>query len=691
MNRRAFLGAAGGLLLRFHLPGRGLPAGIPAARLNAFVLVGSDDVVTLFIPKAEMGQGTVTSLAMLLAEELECDWRKIRTEFPGVDPAYGGTQGVGGSRSVRSCHYSLRQAGAAAREMLVRAAAHRWGVEATACRAENGCVTNTATGAQMTYGSLAEDAAKLRAPIDLPLKPSPEYKILGKPMKRLDTPGKVDGSTGFGIDVRLPGMLYAVVERCPVFGGTAGKCDDARAKAAPGVKTIVRISNGIAVIADSTWAAMEGRRNLAIEWNEGPLAALSTADITRAFAAAVKRWNPRPGLPLMGIDKVLATVPKRLDEVVYQVPYLAHAPMEPLNCTAWVKADSVEVWASTQAQSSAREIAARKSGLPPEKVQVHTEYMGGSFGRRGVVDYIGEAVEVAKSVDVPVKLTWSREDDIQHDRYRPAAYCRCIGGLDADGWPAAWKVTLASTRFGDSESVTEGFNLYRGLRFDLPLSGYTYLHENVDPGIPVGCWRSRGYSQNTFFAESYLDEMAHAGGKDPIELRRRLIPHNPRLRHVLDLAAERAEWGKPLPAGRGRGVAMLNSNDTCTVQIAEVSVESGTLKVHRVTCVVDCGAVVNPTGVAEQIRSGIAYGLSALKGGITIKNGRVEQSNFHDYEVLRIDEMPAVDVHIVPSTDSPGGVGEAGTPGIAPAVCNAIFAATGKRIRRLPIRAGDLG
>ncbi|HWQ56693.1 MAG TPA: xanthine dehydrogenase family protein molybdopterin-binding subunit [Bryobacteraceae bacterium] len=691
LNRRTFLRtgvrAAGGLLLGFHLPERGLSADMPAAnKLNAFVLVGNDDAVTLFIHKAEMGQGTVTSLSMLLAEELECDWQKIRTEFPGVHSAYGGVQCVGGSQSVRSCYYSLREAGAAAREMLLQAAAQKWGVARTACRAENGCVINTATGAQLTYGNLAEDAAKLRAPIDVPVKSFSEFKIVGKPMRRLDTPGKVDGSIVFGIDVRLPHMLHAVVQRCPVFGGTVGRLDDAKAQATPGVKKIVNISSGVAVIAVSTWAAMEGRRNLAIEWNEGEVAAFSTPDITRAFATAMKTHDPVPGLPLMGIDRWLADTAKRLDAVVYQVPYLAHAPMEPLNCTAWVKADAAEVWASTQVQSSAREIAARKSGLPLEKVQIHTQYLGGSFGRRGAVDYIGEAVEVAKSVGVPVKLTWSREDDMQHDTYRPASYCRCISGLDADGWPAAWKVTLAGTRFSDSDAATEGFNLYTGAKF----SGYTYLHRNVDPGIPVGCWRSRGYSQNTFFAECYLDEMAYAGGKDPMELRRRLVAYNPRLRNALELAAEKAEWGKPLPAGRGRGVSLVNNVGSYTVQIAEVAVENGKLKVHRVICVVDCGAVINPAGVVQQIRSGIAYGLSALKGGITIKNGRVEQSNFHDYEVIRIDEMPTIDVHIMPSTDPPGGIGEASTPGIAPAVCNAIFAATGKRIRQLPIRAEDL-
>ena len=691
VNRRNFLRAGatavGGLLIGCYLPERRpLAADTSTAgnKLNAWVLVGNDDTVTLFIHKGEMGQGTVTSLSMLLAEELECDWSKIRTEFPGVDRAYGAFQGVVGSQSIRSSYVSLRQAGASAREMLIAAAARKWGVDQSACHAEASTVVNMASNARLTYGSLAEAAAKLPVPGNVTLKDPSQFKIVGKPRKRLDTPGKVDGSVTFGIDVRLPNMLYAVVERCPVFGGSVASFDDTRTKASPGVKSVVKISNGVAVIADSTWAAMEGRRKLAIQWDEGKVAAHSTPDIIKAFADAVAQGGGQPARNVGDAAAVLGSASKKV-EAVYQTPYLAHAAMEPLNCTAWVRSDGAEVWASTQMQSSARQIAAQKSGLPAEKVQVHTEYMGGGFGRRGGVDYIGEAVEVAKSVDVPVKVTWSREDDMQHDNYRPASYCRFAGAVDAEGWPVAWTASIACPAFAGANTSTEGVR-------DIPYAApnFSVDYHDVNPGVPVSYWRSVGYSQNCFFAESFLDELAHAGGKDPVEVRRRFLAKNPRLLAALELAAEKAGWGTPLPAGRGRGVSVVNNIGSNTVQVAEVSVEKGKVKVHRVVCAVDCGVVVNPAGVAQQISSGIAFGLSALKSSVTIKNGRVEQGNFHQYDVVRMDEMPQVEVHIVPSQAAPGGIGEASTPGIAPAVCNAIFAATGKRIRQLPIRPEDL-
>ncbi|MEI9973722.1 MAG: molybdopterin cofactor-binding domain-containing protein [Ignavibacteriota bacterium] len=461
VDRRNFLrtGASviGGLLIGCVLPERRkLAADTSTAsnKLNAFVLVGNNDVVTLYIHKAEMGQGTVTSLSMLLAEELECDWSKIRTEFPGVDRAYGGFQGVVGSQSIRSSYVSLRQAGAQAREMLIAAAAQKWGVDPSVCRAENSKVINTATGDELSYGSLADAASKIPPPTNIALKEPAQFKIVGKSRKRLDTPGKVDGSITFGIDVRVPDMLYAVVERCPVFGGSVASFDDSKAKTTPGVKKVVQISNGVAVIAENTWAAMEGRRKLVVQWDEGKVAAHSTPDITKSFADAVAE-GAKP-LRTVGDPAVaLASASKKID-AVYQTPYLAHAPMEPLNCTVWVRPGSVDVWASTQMQSGAQQIAAQKTGLAAAKVQIHSQYMGGGFGRRGGVDYIGEAVEVAQTIDVPVKVTWSREDDMRHDTYRPASYCKFAGGVDAEGWPVAWTASIACPSFAGANTSTEG-------------------------------------------------------------------------------------------------------------------------------------------------------------------------------------------------------------------------------------------
>jgi isoquinoline 1-oxidoreductase subunit beta len=693
MNRRNFLrsaaATAGGLFVGFYIPERTpMAADTPGPgeqKLNAFVHVGTDDHVTLFIHKAEMGQGTVTSLSMLLAEELECDWKKIRTEFPGVSPEYGGFQGVVGSQSIRSSWTQLRQAGANAREMLVQAAAQKWGVDKSQCRAENNTVVDTATNARLTYGSLAEAAAKVAPPTGVTLKDPSQFRIVGKPMKRLDPPSKVNGKAEFGIDVRLPNMQYAVVARCPVFGGKVVSFDATKAKAVPGVKNVIQISTGIAVVADNTWSAMQGKRALDIKWDEGKTAAFSTPGISQTFADITKQ--PGQAQKTAG-DAVaaLGSAAKKID-AVYEVPYLAHAPMEPLNCVADVKADRCDIYASTQMQTSARAQAAKATGLNPNVVQVHTKYLGGGFGRRAQADYVGEAAEVSKAIGIPVKLTWSREDDLQQDLYRPASLTRFAAGLDGDGWPVAFHSQTACTYFGGPRTAVEGIA-------DTPYAIPNILvgSHNVDPGIPVSYWRSVGYSQNCYFHESFLDEIAVAGGKDPLELRLRLLANSPRLKGALQLAADKFGWSKPLPAGHGKGISIANNVGSNTVQIAEVSVEKGKVKVHRVVCAVDCGHVVNPAGVEQQIQSGIVYGLSAaLKGGITIDRGRVVQTNFHQYDVLRIDEMPNIEVHIVPSTQAPGGIGEASPPGIAPAVCNAIFSATGKRIRRLPIRAEDLG
>jgi isoquinoline 1-oxidoreductase beta subunit len=700
LNRRNFLqasaAAAGGLVISFSLPERAgaqTAAGATPVKVNAFVRIAPDDSVTLMIHKSEMGQGTVTSLSQLLAEELECDWKKIRTEFPGVEPAYaaGGMMGAYGSLSIRTSWAPLRQAGAQAREMLIAAAAQKWGVNASQCRAENNSVINTSTNAKLSYGSLADAAAKLTPPTNVKLKDAAQFKTIGTSPKRLDTPSKVNGTAIFGLDVKRPGMLYASLERCPVFGGKVASFDAAKAKAVPGVKNVVQISNGVAVIADNTWSAMEGRKALTIKWDEGPRANTSSASLRQMFMDL----TAKPGAVARKVgdaDAGMASAAKKLD-AVYEAPYLSHAPMEPLNCVAHVRPDGCDVWAGTQIQSIARQTAAGITKLPQEKIEIHTQYLGGGFGRRGGADFIGEAVEIANAMPgTPVKLTWTREDDLQHDTYRPASYTKFAAGLDAEGWPVAFTARVACPSFGgmrngvDSTAV-EGIE---SIEYGIPNIQVDY--HPPDAGIPVSYWRSVGFSQNCFFMESFLDEMAAATKKDPVEFRRKLLAKaNPRYLAVLNLAAEKADWGKPLPAGRFRGVAVVNNLGSFNAQVAEVSVTQGKVKVHRVVAAVDCGQVINPAIVRQQIESGIVYGLSAaLKLGITLDRGRVMQQNFNNYEPLRINEMPVVEVHLVPSTANPGGIGEASTPSIIPAVTNAVYAATGKRVRSLPIKAADL-
>lgn len=676
-TRRGFLktsaAAAGGLLLGVRLRGETAPA----SKLNAWVHIAPDDSVTLFIHKAEMGQGTVTSLSMLLAEELECDWSKIRTEFPGIDRAYGPYQGVVGSASIRTSYDSLRRAGASARQMLIEAAARKWGVDVSQCRAENSTVVSGSR--RLSYGALAEAASKLPVPANVTLKKPEEFTVIGKSHKRLDTPDKTNGRAVFGIDVRLPGMLHAVLARCPVFEGKVASFDFKKTQNVPGVKAVVKISSGVAVVADNTWNAIQGRKALEIQWDEGAHANLSSAEIHQAFAdhmaqaGAVQRQHGDAAA-------ALASAAKKID-AVYEVPYLAHAPMEPLNCAADVRADHCEVWASTQGQTAALNEAVRITGLKPEQVVVHTLFMGGGFGRRARADYIGEAVEVSKAIGAPVQLTWTREDDMQQDWYRPASLAHFTGALDGDGWPVALTSRVACPYFGGPRTAVEGIA-------DMPYAIPNFLVDShdVNLGIPVSYWRSVGYSQNVFFTESFIDELAAAAGKDPLEFRRRLIEKTPRLLAALDVAAEKAGWGRPLPAGHARGIGLSTNVGSFTAQIAEVSVNQGKLRVHRVTCAVDCGEAVNPAGVEQQIQSGIVFGLSgALKGEITIDKGRVQQANFNHYDVLRIDEMPVVEVHIMPSHAAPGGMGEASTPAIAAAVANAVSAATGKRVRKLPI------
>jgi isoquinoline 1-oxidoreductase subunit beta len=706
MNRRSFLktSAAGatGLLVGFYLCGD-----VEALRaassdpvvFNAWIHVGADNFVTILIDKSEMGQSILTGLAMIAADELDCDWKKVRTEFAPADKVYFNprfnAQGTGGSSGTPTSWNPLRKASATARALLIQAAAQKWGVDASECRAENSTVVHAPTKRNLTYGSLAEAAAKLPVPQDVPLKTPEQYHLIGQATKRLDTPLKVNGTAQYGIDVRQPGMLYAVVARCPVFGGKVVSFDATKAKAVNGVKDVVQISTGVAVIADNTWNAMEGRRALDVKWDEGPNAEISTAEISKQLAEAATQ--PVPVARKEGdVEAGLAGAATKI-EVDYEVPFLAHATMEPMNCTAYVRAGRCDVWAPTQAQTNSQNIAAKVTGLDPSSVFIHTTFLGGGFGRRFESDFIGEAVEVSKAMNTPVQVTWSREDDMQHDFYRMVSHMRGVAGLDKDGWPVVWSTRVSSPslllRFAP---LKDNFD-HRSVE---SLDSVPYAIPNilvdfrlVNTPVPIGFWRSVGASQNGFFLESFIDEIATAGKKDPYELRRRLLANSPRHLKALETAAEYAGWSKPMPAGRSRGIALVSAYDGYVAQVIEISVnrKERSLKVHRVVCALDCGRIVNPSSIDAQAHSSIVYGLTAaLHGAITIERGRVQENNFNDYKMLRFDEMPEIEVHVIQSDLPPTGAGEFVVPPIAPALCNAVFAATGKRVRRLPIQPEDL-
>jgi isoquinoline 1-oxidoreductase subunit beta len=695
MNRRGFLkissGAAGGLLIGFYLPAsRKLAAAAinETSKINAFVHIGGDDIVTFIIHKPENGQGTTTSLSQLLAEELEVDWKKIRWEYAPIDLrvyASGGLQGTVGSQAIRSTYNPLRQAGAVAREMLVQAAAQQWGIDKSQCRAENSTVINTSTNARLSYGSLADAASKLPVPAanSIQLKAASEFKIVGKPTKRLDTPEKVTGKAIYALDVVRPGMLYAVVARCPVTGGSVASFDATATKAVPGVKHVVQIPEGVAVVADSTWAAMEGRKALTVQWNEGENAGLTTAAIRDILAKAIA--TPGNVAKKSGDGEAALSTASKQVEAIYEAPYLAHAPMEPFTCVADFRGDSCEVWVGSQLPSIANGNAVQASGLPAEKINLHTLYMGGGFGSRGGGAYVTETVGISKALGIPIKLTYTREDDLQTDRFRPASYMKFKAGFDASGALNAWTARVSCSSFTGMQNGVdrEGVAGIADILYNIPNIQVEYREPGLK--IPTNYWRSVGHSQNTFFTESFIDELAVEAGKDPVEFRRELLANQPRLLGALNLAAEKAGWGKPLPAGRAMGAAVANCFGSFNAQIAEVSIVEGKVRVHRVVSAVDCGQVVNPAGVEQQVQSAIVYGLSAaLRGQITHDKGRVQQTNFDKYEPLRINEMPIIETYIVPSTNNPGGMGEVGTPAIAPAVGNAIFKATRKRIRQMP-------
>jgi isoquinoline 1-oxidoreductase beta subunit len=713
VSRRGFIktGAAvgGGLLVGLYAP---LPAGARPAwveaepkgvPLTAFVRIAPDETVTVISAHSEMGQGIYTSLPMLLNEELEADWSKMRVEAAPVDKAYNhpafGIQMTGGSTTSPAEWERYRKMGATARTLLVQAAAQQWKVEPASCQVEKGVVIHAASKRRATYGSLASAAATLTPPADIPLKNPKEFALVGKPTRRLDTPSKANGTAQFGLDVKLDGLLTAVVARPPVFGGKLKKFDASEAMKVPGVKSVQEVPSGVAVIATGFWPAKVGRDKLNIEWDFGPNATLSTEQMLRDFSETSKTPGTvakKTGAPQSALKSAAKTITAE-----YDVPYLAHAMMEPLNCVVDLRADSCELWTGTQFETVDHANAAKTAGLPPEKVQLHTTLLGGGFGRRAnpASDFVIEAVEVAKVAKAPVKVVWTRDDDLKGGWYRPMWHDRFAAGLDASGNPVAWTHTIVGQSIM-AGTPFEAFGIKNGIdaasvegAADL-LYGIPNLQVDLHTpkiGVPVQWWRSVGHSHTGFSVEAFLDEVAHAGGKDPYELRRVLLAQQPRMLATLELAAQKANWGAKLPAGVGRGIATHFSFDSYVAQVVEASVEKGEVRVHRVVCAVDCGLVINPDTVKAQMEGGIIFGLTAaLKTAITLKDGQVEQSNFHDYPMLRMFETPQIEVHIMPSTTNPTGVGEPGVPPVAPALSNAIFAATGKRIRRLPIRSSDL-
>ncbi|MGH7349208.1 MAG: molybdopterin cofactor-binding domain-containing protein [Candidatus Rokuibacteriota bacterium] len=702
LSRRAFIttATASGVLLAFRIGPA--PAAGPAAGAaddfvpNAFIRISRSNVVTILVNKAEMGQGIYTSLPMLIAEELEVDLKTVKVVAAPVGPAYAhpqfGMQFTGGSQSIASEWERLRRAGATAREMLLTAAAQTWGVDRATLRAENGRVIGSG-GRVLTYGQLVERARTVPVPADVPLKDPSKFRIIGKATRRLDSRDKVTGAALFGIDATVPGMLVAVVARPPVFGGTVRAVDDTAARAVPGVKQVVSVPSGVAVVADSFWSAKKGRDELRVEWDEGPGAAIDTDALEAEYDRLARTAGAsayRRGDGAASLEQAARRVNAR-----YDMPYLAHAPMEPLNCLVSIGPDRCEIWTGTQFQTVDQANAARVAGLKPEQVHINTLFLGGGFGRRATPssDFIVEAVHVAKAAGAPVKTIWTREDDIRGGYYRPMWHSAISAGLDAAGKPVAWKHTIVG------QSILEG-TPFAGMVKDgidaTSVEGATdlvyavpnvalELHSPRSP-VPVLWWRSVGHTHTGFVVESFIDELAHAAGKDPYAYRSELLAGHPQHLGVLDLAAQKAGWGTPLPAGRARGLAVHSSFGSWCAQVAEVSIDGKAIRVHRVVCAVDCGRAINPETIRAQMEGGIVFGLSAaLYGQITLKQGRVQQSNFHDYPVLRLQSMPVVEVHIVPSTDPPSGIGEPGTPLMAAALGNALFALTGQRVRSLPL------
>jgi isoquinoline 1-oxidoreductase beta subunit len=671
----AVIGAAGaGLLIGFELHARDTETPqLKKGRFtpNAWLRIDADNTVTVTIARSEAGQGVLTALAMLVADELDADWSQVRAVQAPADSQYG-NQRTTGSGSVAGSFQKLRFAGAQARALLVAAAAHVWGASSSTCRTEKGTVLHPSSGRRLTYGQLAGTAATLRVSLG-ELKSPEQFRLVGTRAPCLDTPAKVDGSAVFGLDVRIPEMLFATVARSPVPGGTLSRFDATRAQAIPGVRKIVRVDSGVAVIAEHTWAAVAGQRALDITWNEGANASLASDTIHQQLVAKTPRSSAASGAA-------------RVVEAVYETPYQAHTPMEPLNCTVRLQSDSCEVWVGTQDPQGAQNAAAQASGVAYDHVKVHIPAIGGAFGRRASSDFVTEAVNVAKAAGNPVQVMWTREDDLQNGFYRPGAYHHMRAALDDSGKLQSWQHGVAAQSMGD------GVGAGAELPYAIPS-----IHINgvdVTLGVPVTIWRGAEYSYMTFAVESFIDEIAAAASIDPYKFRRGLLNDTPRLQAVLDLAASKSGWDTTLPDGQGRGIAafVYSNSDTYVAEVAEASVGAdGTVRVHRVVCAVDCGLVINPAIAEAQVEGSIVQGLSAaLKSEITFAGGRVKQTNFDSYPLLRLNEMPAVETYFVASSANPSGLGEPALPPIAPAVANAIFAATGKRVRRLPIRPGDL-
>jgi isoquinoline 1-oxidoreductase subunit beta len=668
-----------------------------AGEINAWVVINPDDSVIIRYGRAEMGQGSFTALPQILTEELECDWAFVKPEYASAnrnlrDNKVYGSLSTGGSRAVRETGVMVQQAGASARERLIAAAAKRWNVPASECAAVMSKVAHKPTGRTLRYGELAVEAAAIKLDKEPAIKTPDQFKFIGRRLARLDVPMKINGTAMYGIDLDVPNMVHAAIIACPVFGGTVKSVDERAIAGRRGVMQVVRLKDAVAVIADRHWRAQTALDMLPIEWEVGASGATDSAQFRKAYLdalddkGAVARHDG-------DVDAAMATA-GRVIEATYDVPIIAHAPMEPLNAIAQVQADRVDVWVGTQNADLALTLAAQASGVKPENVHIHNTFSGGGFGRRLRPDEVAQAVAVSKAVGKPVKLIWTREEEIRHGRYRTQAAIRFKAGFAADGTPIALDMRN-SAGSSNPQAVRNGLDpqTTQGLintAYKLPNFRVTSILKNTH--VPLGPWRAPGHSQNVFFMESFIDEMAHATGKDPVALRRELLAHRPDFQRVLDVLVEKGDWGKPMPRGKGRGIAIHDSYDSVVGMIAEVAVANGEVRVERVVIACDCGVVVNPRGVETQLEGGMIYGLSAaLFGEITVKNGRVEQGNFDTYPVVRFKDAPKTEVYITPTPGKKwGGVGEPGATMIQPAVTNAIFAATGKRLRALPIRGQDL-